>query len=179
MEYNEVKQLIKRVLKIALWVIGGVGAVCIIALTFAFVTLTIWYFAEKPSKNKFDRRIEWDYFWNKDKNGECIIDLAETMNFEWDSLMHLPPNEKGVFNEEWQKLKPEEIYSDCYRIYFFKDGNIVYYADWYWYPYDYHPGGVLFLTPKRKFTIYSHDAKFKAHKKGSNGDKFLYLEKIE
>ena len=36
------------------------------------------------TKNKTDYLVLWEWWWNKDSNGESIIDLAEVMPFEWD-----------------------------------------------------------------------------------------------
>ena len=121
MGYNEIKNISKKILKTTLWTVGIVGGVCIITLVFASITATVWYIENKPSKNKFDKHIEWEYFGEKDKNGECIIDLAETMNFEWDSLIHCHPtqemNMQGICSSEYTNIR------------FMRNGNVVYYAE--------------------------------------------------
>ena len=169
MGYNEIKKISKKILKVILWVAGIIGGICTIALVFAIITFVVWYIENKPSKNKFDRRIGWEYFWNKDKNGECIIDLAEVMPFEWDSLVFTSPSWR--FDTHYTKIT------------FMRNGNVVYYADWFPYPYEEHPGGVVFMHEGDMFTAYPHDAKFKAYKDDKSlfdsEGKFILLKKVE
>ncbi len=169
MENNEIKKMSKKILKVILWVAGIIGGICTIALVFAIITLVVWYIENKPSKNKFDRRIGWEYFWKKDKNGECIIDLAEVMPFEWDSLVFTSPSWR--FDTHYTKIT------------FMRNGNVVYYADWFPYPYEEHPGGVVFMHEGDMFTAYPHDAKFKAYKDDKSlfdsEGKFILLKKVE
>ena len=168
MGYNEIKKISKKILKVILWVAGIIGGICTIALVFAIITFVVWYIENKPSKNKFDRRIGWEYFWNKDKNGECIIDLAETMPFEWDSLVFTSPSSR--FDTHYTKIT------------FMRNGNVVYYADWFPYPYEEHPGGVVFMYEGDMLTAYPHDAKFKAYKDDKSlfdsEGKFILLKKV-
>ena len=167
MENNEIKKISKKILKVILWVAGIIGGICTIALVFAIITFVVWYIENKPSKNKFDRRIGWEYFWNKDNNGECIIDLAEVMPFEWDSLVFTSPSSR--FDTHYTKIT------------FMRNGNVVYYADWFPYPYEEHPGGVVFMHEGDMFTAYPHDAKFKAYKDTvyDYEDKFILLKQIK
>lgn len=169
MENNEIKKMSKKILKVILWAAGIIGGICTIALVFAIITFIVWYIENKPSKNKFDRRIEWEYFWNKDKNGECIIDLAEVMPFEWDSLVFTSPSSR--FDTHYTKIT------------FMRNGNVVYYADWFPYPYEEHPGGVVFMHEGDMLTAYPHDAKFKAYKDDKSlfdsEGKFILLKKVE
>ena len=169
MEYNEIKKISKKILKVILWVAGIIGGICTIALVFAIITFVVWYIENKPSKNKFDRRIGWEYFWNKDNNGECIIDFAEVMPFEWDSLVFTSPSWR--FDTHYTKIM------------FMRNGNVVYYADWFPYPYEEHPGGVVFMHKGDMFTAYPHDAKFKAYKDDKSlfdsEGKFILLKKVE
>ncbi|MBQ8270882.1 MAG: hypothetical protein IJZ22_06750 [Bacteroidaceae bacterium] len=161
-------KLIKRVMLISICVCSIAGVMYIAAIIF-------WYIYYQPSKNKFDRRIEWEYFWNKDKNGECIIDLAETMHFEWDSLIH--------YKSAFTPAKEGKCPSEYTNIMFMRNGNVVYYVDWFPYPYEEHPGGVVFMHEGDMLTVYPHDAKFKAYRKegyASDYDsKFIFLEKVE
>lgn len=43
-------------------------------------------------KNKTDYLILWEWWWNKDSNGESVIDLAEVMPFDWDYFVFYTPN---------------------------------------------------------------------------------------
>lgn len=169
MENNEIIRyvqktwkIIKRIILISIYICLTAGALYIGAIIF-------WYIYYQPSKNKFDRRIGWEYFWNKDKNGECIIDLAETMPFEWDSLVFTSPSSR--FDTHYTKIT------------FMRNGNVVYYADWFPYPYEEHPGGVVFMHEGDMFTAYPHDAKFKAYKDDKSlfdsEGKFILLKKVE
>ena len=174
MGYNEIKNISKKILKTTLWTAGIVGGIGIITLVFAIITFSVWYFENKPSKNKFDRHIEWEYFWEKDKNGECIIDLAETMNFEWDSLIHCHPT---------HEMKAQGICSSEYKnIRFMRNGNVVYYAEWHPYYSENAPGGIVFKYEGDILTVYPHDAKFKAYKDNSLDheyySKYIILEKV-
>lgn len=169
MEYNEIKKISKK--NTQSYTLGSRHhwGICTIALVFAIITFVVWYIENKPSKNKFDRRIGWEYFWNKDKNGECIIDLAEVMPFEWDSLVFTSPSSR--FDTHYTKIT------------FMRNGNVVYYADWFPYPYEEHPGGVVFMHEGDMFTAYPHDAKFKAYKDDKSlfdsEGKFILLKKVE
>lgn len=169
MENNEIIRyvqktwkIIKRIILISIYVCLTAGALYIGAIIF-------WYIYYQPSKNKFDRRIGWEYFWNKNKNGECIIDLAEVMPFEWDSLVFTSPSWR--FDTHYTKIT------------FMRNGNVVYYADWFPYPYEEHPGGVVFMHEGDMFTAYPHDAKFKAYKDDKSlfdsEGKFILLKKVE
>lgn len=64
-----------------------------------------------------------------------------------------------------------------------RNGNVVYYADWFPYPYEEHPGGVVFMHEGDMFTAYPHDAKFKAYKDDKSlfdsEGKFILLKKVE
>ena len=168
MKNDKIKQISKKILKATLWTAGIVGGIGIITLVFAIITFSVWYFENKPSKNKFDRHIEWEYFWEKDKNGECIIDLAETMNFEWDSLIYTSPSLR--FDTHYTKIR------------FMRNGNVVYYAEWFPYPYEENPGGVVFMHEGDMLTVYPHDAKFKAYKDKEalfdSERKLILLEKV-
>ena len=168
MGYNEIKNISKKILKATLWTAAIVGGIGIITLVFAIITFSVWYFENKPSKNKFDRHIEWEYFWEKDKNGECIIDLAETMNFEWDSLIYTSPSLR--FDTHYTKIR------------FMRNGNVVYYAEWFPDPYEENPGGVVFMHEGDMLTVYPHDAKFKAYKDKEalfdSERKLILLEKV-
>ncbi len=174
MENDKIKQISKKILKATLWTAGIVGGIGIITLVFASITATVWHIENKPSKNKFDKHIEWEYFWEKDKNGECIIDLAETMNFEWDSLIHCHPT---------HEMKAQGICSSEYtNIRFMQNGNVVYYAEWFPYPPEYSPGEVIFRYKGDMLTVYPNDAKFKAYKDKSLDheyySKYIILEKV-
>lgn len=161
-------KIIKRIILISIYICLTAGALYIGAIIF-------WYIYYQPSKNKFDRRIGWEYFWNKDKNGECIIDLAEVMPFEWDSLIHCKPT--------YELMVAGVCRSEYTNITFMRNGNVVYYADWFPYPYEEHPGGVVFMHEGDMFTAYPHDAKFKAYKDDKSlfdsEGKFILLKKVE
>ena len=175
MENDKIKQIarkgfhtLKQVVKISIYTCLIIGIMYIGLILF-------WFIYNQPSKNNFDRRIWWEYFWEKDKNGECIIDLAETMSFEWDSLVHCHPtqemNMQGICSSEYTNIR------------FMRNGNVVYYAEWFPYPPEYSPGEVIFRYKGDMLTVYPHDAKFKAYKDKSLDheyySKYIILEKVE
>lgn len=175
MDNDKIKQIarkgfhtLKQVVKISIYTCFIIGIMYIGLILF-------WYIYNQPSKNNFDRRIWWEYFWEKDKNGECIIDLAETMNFEWDSLIHCHPTHemkaRGICSSEYKNIR------------FMRNGNVVYYAEWFPYPPEYSPGEVIFRYKGDMLTVYPHDAKFKAYKDNRRDheyySKYIILEKVE
>lgn len=142
--------------------------------TFIFATLLLascillimygisYYISLQPSKNKFDRRIEWEYFWEKDKNGECIIDLAEIINMKWDSAKYTQTGNSDI-------------------LYFMRNERVVYYAEWIHPVSEERPGGVVFIDYEKIPTFYPHNAKFKAYKNmvRDDKDKYIYLKHIK
>ena len=133
-----------------------------------FVCFTIaYYIFMKPSKNKFDRLIEWKYFWEKNRNGECIIDLAEVIDIEWDSAEY--------YNEKYSSKDLTEI------LLFMHHGHVVYSAEWVPQEYENSPGGVIFVYDEEIPTFYPHNAKFKAYKDTvyDYEDKFILLKQIK
>lgn len=173
-EMNIVQRFVKRIL------IAIIAIPLVVVLLFVLF-IFLYYIFFTPSKNKFDRKIEWEYFWEKDENGECIIDLAEIMNFRWDSLCYysLAYDYKDITDDSGVYL-PE--YNDIgTRILFMRNGIVVYTAEWFPYPYEYDPGGVAFLIDENKKVFYPYDAKFRAFKQMRNNVredyKYIFLQK--
>lgn len=175
-EIDKCWRFTKRII-IVMMAIMAIMASLLVLLVF------IYYIYFTPSKNKFDRKIEWEYFWEKDKKGECVVDLAETMGFEWDSMCYYSSayEYRDIIDDLGTYLP---VYKDLgTRILFMRNGLVVYTAEWFPYPYEDDPGGAVFLINDAKKVFYPNDAKFRVFKQLRNnvsGDsKYLFLQKIE
>ena len=180
---NGIKQFAKKIRRVVLFILAIIAILATMAVVMLIAVLIISNEYSKPTKNYFDRCIEWEYFWEKDKNGECVIDLADFMDFEWDSLKYYSRNCNLEYIEQDLGCHLENYISSSCRIVFMKDGKVVKHIGWHTFPSYMDPGGVVFYTKKESFTAYPDNAKFKAFKfKGEeykNLDIYIYLEKIE
>ena len=71
--------------KIVKWILIAIATVFSTVIIFVFfMILEFVGIIEYNIKNKTDYLILWEWWWNKDSNGESIIDLAEVMPFDWD-----------------------------------------------------------------------------------------------
>jgi hypothetical protein len=155
----------------------------LIAVAALFSTVIIFVFLiflelvgiiEYNIKNKTDYLILWEWWWNKDSNGESIIDLAEVMPFDWDYfVVHNLGNEndKITVNGKSYSLLQDEIVS------FVKDDKVVFSEIWYKddYTYQYFIKGSVHFRGNCS-NVKKEDAKFRAKK---NEPGYLILEKIE
>lgn len=180
---NGIKQFTKKIRRVVLFILAIIAILATMAVVMLIAVLIISNEYSKPTKNYFDRCIEWEYFWEKDKNGECVIDLADFMGFEWDSLKYYSRNCDLEYIEQDLGCHLENYISSSCRIVFMKEGKVVKHIGWHTFPSYMDPGGVVFYTKKESFTAYPDNAKFKAFKfKGEeykNLDIYIYLEKIE
>ena len=125
-------------------------------------------------KNKTDYLVLWEWWWNQDRNGESVIDLAEIMPFEWDyfAVRRLgDEDDKITVNGKTYSLLQDEAVS------FIKDDKVVFSEVWYKDDYTYQyfiKGSVHFIGDCSH--VKKENAKFKA-KKNESG--YLMLEKIE
>jgi hypothetical protein len=125
-------------------------------------------------KNKTDYLILWEWWWNQDRNGESVIDLAKVMPFEWDyfAVRRLgDEDDKITVNGKTYSLLQDEAVS------FIKDDKVVFSEVWYKDDYTYQyfiKGSVHFIGDCSH--VKKENAKFKA-KKNESG--YLMLEKIE
>ena len=169
--------LVKKILKIIL----VFATVFTIFLAKLFITLYIvvgFGLGGFYIKNRIDYITEFQWWWNKNDDAECIIDLAEVMPFEWDYFV--------IYYHfyEYKKIKEELAIetdmgdlseSDSRRAMFIRNNKVVFYEDWYFHPsepqkYTVMPYDGNYLLVKKE------DAKFKAFK---NKRGYLILEKIE
>ena len=125
-------------------------------------------------KTETDYLIFWEWWWNKDNNGEGIIDLAEVMPFDWDyfAVRRLgDEDDKITVNGKTYSLLQDEAVS------FIKDDKVVFSEVWYKddYTYQYFIKGSVHFRGDFSY-VKKEDAKFKAKK---NEPGYLILEKIE
>ena len=125
-------------------------------------------------KNKTDYLILWEWWWNRDDNGESVIDLAKVMPFEWDyfAVRRLgDEDDKITVNGITYSLLQDEAVS------FIKDDKVVFSEVWYKddYTYQYFIKGSVHFKGDCSH-VKKENAKFKA-KKNESG--YLMLEKIE
>ena len=169
--------LVKKILKIIL----VFATVFTIFLAKFFITLYIvvgFALGGFYIKNRIDYITEFQWWWNKNDNGESIIDLAEVMPFDWDYFI--------IYYHfyEYKKIKEELAIetdmgelseSDSRRAMFIRNNKVVFYEDWYFHPsepqkYTVMPYDGNYLLVKKE------DAKFRAFK---DKEGYLILEKIE
>ena len=125
-------------------------------------------------KTETDYLIFWEWWWNKDNNGEGIIDLAEVMPFDWDyfAVRRLgDEDDKITVNGKTYSLLQDEAVS------FIKDDKVVFSEVWYKddYTYQYFIKGSVHFKGDCSH-VKKENAKFKAKK---NEPGYLILEKIE
>ncbi len=166
MELNkQLKKYIKRIL------------IVFFALSFIFCVLVIVAFLYLMGainiKNKTDYIVLWEWWWNKDNNGESIIDMAKVMPFDWDYFVVRNlgnEDDKITVNGKTYSLLQDEAVS------FIKDDKVVFSEVWYKddYTYQYFIKGSVHF--RGSITVNKEDAKFKA-KKNELG--YLILKKIE
>ena len=152
--------------KIVKWILIAIATVFSTVIIFVFfMILEFVGIIEYNIKNKTDYLILWEWWWNKDSNGESIIDLAEVMPFDWDYFI--------IYYHfyEYKKIKEELAIetdmgelseSDSRRAMFIRNNKVVFYEDWYFHPsepqkYTVMPYDGNYLLVKKE------DAKFKAH----------------
>ena len=166
MELNkQLKKYIKRIL------------IAFATLSFVFCVLAIVAFLYLMGainiKNKTDYLVLWEWWWNKDSNGESIIDLAEVMPFDWDYFVvrNLGGENEITVNGVSYSLLQDEAVS------FIKNEKVVFSEVWYKddYTYQYFIKGSVHFSGNCS-CVKKEDAKFKAKK---NEPGYLILEKIE
>lgn len=167
MELNkQLKKYIKRIL------------IVFFALSFIFCVLVIVAFLYLMGviniKNKTDYIVLWEWWWNKDNNGESIIDMAKVMPFDWDYFVVRKlgnEDDKITVNGKTYSLLQDEAVS------FIKDGKVVFSEVWYKddYTYQYFIKGSVHFRGNCSY-VKKEDAKFKAKK---NEPGYLILKKIE
>ena len=161
--------------KIVKWILIAIATVFSTVIIFVFlIFLDLVGIIEYNIKNKTDYLILWEWWWNKDSNGESIIDLAEVMPFDWDYfVVHNLGNEndKITVNGKSYSLLQDEIVS------FVKDDKVVFSEIWYKddYTYQYFIKGSVHFRGNCS-NVKKEDAKFRAKK---NEPGYLILEKIE
>ena len=161
--------------KIVKWTLIAVATLFSTVIIFVvFMFLEYVGIIEYNIKNKTDYLILWEWWWNKDCNGESIIDLAEVMPFEWDYFVVRNlgnENDKITVNGKSYSLLQDEIVS------FVKDDKVVFSEIWYKddYTYQYFIKGSVHFRGNCS-NVKKEDAKFRAKK---NEPGYLILEKIE
>ncbi len=168
---------VKKILKIIL-LFATVFTIFLVKFFIALCIVTGFALGEFYIKNRIDYIAEFQWWWNKNDNGECVIDLAEVMPFEWDYFVMYH------YSYSYKKIKDELAIetdlcdlSDCdsRRIMFIRNNRVVFYEDRYFHPsepqkYTVMPYDGNYLLVKKD------DAKFRAFK---DEEGYLWLEKIE
>ena len=169
-------RLLKKIIRRVLIAFATLFSTVVIFIVIMFLELV--GVVEFNIKNKTDYLILWEWWWNKDSNGESVIDLAEVMPFDWDYFIIY------YHSYEYKKIKEELAIetdmgelseSDSRRAMFIRNNKVVFYEDWYFHPsepqkYTVMPYDGNYLLVKKE------DAKFKAFK---DKEGYLWLEKIE
>ena len=170
---NEIKEFAKKARKLIVVVLATIAILATMAIVMLIAVLINMENFASPQKKYFDRCIEWEYFWKKDKNGECVIDLAEVMPFDWDYFVvrNLGGENEITVNGVSYSLLQDEAVS------FIKDDKVVFSEVWYKddYTYQYFIKGSVHFRGNCS-CVKKEDAKFKAKK---NEPGYLILEKIE
>ncbi len=116
------------------------------------------------NRNDIDNIISNEYE-KCDSKTNCIVDLAVSMNFEWDTMCYY----SGAYSlEEINQdlgfdLKQFTDIGD--RVIFLSKGNIVYQKEWF--PNPSEPKiGTVFKTDLKKFRVSKLDARFRINKEG-------------
>ena len=167
--------------KIVKWTLIAVATLFSTVIIFVvFMFLEYVGIIEYNIKNKTDYLILWEWWWNKDSNGESIIDLAEVMPFDWDYFVFYTPNcdiENIMRELDVEADECFEVVLDK-EIVFIKNRKVVYHDAWHK-KLDIHgylyPEGLVFFAGDCFYTN-KENAKFKAKK---NEPGYLILEKIE
>lgn len=172
----KINKTVKRIL-IAFLALSSIFYVLVI-----FIFLSLVGFIDINIKNKTDYLILWEWWWNRDDNGESVIDLAKVMPFEWDYFVKYskPYNLEDIKKE--YNIETDDMYdiSDLeLRVMFIHDNKVVFYEDWSWegHPYVYPKGAALFAD--KYLVVKKEDAKFRAKKETYDEDYTLWLRKIE
>lgn len=160
------------------WILITIATLISIIFVFVFYMLLEYVgVIDINTKNNTDYLVFWEWWWNKDSNGESIIDLAEVMPFEWDYFVRYSTSDNL---EEIRRLNIEtDIYEfSCHKIrmMFVRDSKVVFDEIWSWelHP-DIYPKGAVYFKVK-ELIVKKENAKFKASK---DKDGNLWLEKIE
>ena len=159
--------------KIVKWILIAVAAL-LLAFVILVVSMYLYSMGVINIKNETDYLILWEWWWNKDSNGESVIDLAEVMPFDWDYFVVRNlgnENDKITVNGKSYSLLQDEIVS------FVKDDKVVFSEIWYKddYTYQYFIKGSVHFRGDC-YNVKKEDAKFRAKK---NEPGYLILEKIE
>ena len=164
-------RLLKKIIRRVLIAFATLFSTVVIFIVIMFLELV--GVVEFNIKNKTDYLILWEWWWNKDSNGESIIDLAEVMPFDWDYFVvrNLGGENEITVNGVSYSLLQDEAVS------FIKNEKVVFSEVWYKddYTYQYFIKGSVHFSGNCS-CVKKEDAKFKAKK---NEPGYLILEKIE
>ena len=106
-------------------------------------------------------------------NATCVIDFAERMNFEWDTMcFYSGANSLEDINKDLGfELKEYTDIGD--RVIFLKNNKVVYQKEWFPNPSE-PTEGIIFETNNNKLRVSKSNSKFKIRKE----NKTFYLEKL-
>ena len=165
-------RLLKKIIRRVLIAFATLFLTVVIFIVIMFLQL-VGIVEEFNIKNKTDYLILWEWWWNKDSNGESIIDVAEVMPFDWDYFVvrNLGGENEITVNGVSYSLLQDEAVS------FIKNEKVVFSEVWYKddYTYQYFIKGSVHFSGNCS-CVKKENAKFKAKK---NEPGYLILEKIE
>ena len=169
----EINKVFKRVLIAFFALLYAFGTFVTCEILYAIGVINI--------KTETDYLILWEWWWNRDDNGESVIDFAKIMPFEWDYFVVCDSDcdVKNIERELSVESRLSEIKADR-KIVFIKNNKVVFSEVWYkqynvLHNIHIYPKGIIYFTDSC-FYVNKDDAKFKA-KKNEKGN--LMLDRIE
>ena len=169
----EINKVFKRVLIAFFALLYALGTFITFEMLYALGVINI--------KTETDYLVLWEWWWNRDENGESVIDFAEIMPFEWDYLIVCDSDcdVTSIERELSVEGRLSEIKADK-KIVFIKNNKVVFSEVWYMeydllHNRDIYPKGIIAFNDNCFYTS-KDDAKFKAIK-NANGN--LMLDRIE
>lgn len=138
-----------------------------------FILSLLLLFSACSNLNDFDNIIEREFDKCSKQSSNCVLDLSNIMNFEWDTMYYFSRANSLEEINEYISFNYEQFVDIGDRVIFLKNKKVVYHQDWFPNPSD-EPVGVIFDTDLKVFKVDKSNAKFKAEKKGN----LLYLKKL-
>jgi hypothetical protein len=133
----------------------------------AWIILILALAGCSPQPNSLDRKV-FKAYRQCERQSNYVIDFATLLPYDWDTLYY--------FSGKWELddiIDTLEIplnaisYSDVGpKVFFMRQGHVVYQTGWFPYPPDRCPKHIYFDTKDNEFAVAKYDAKFKVAKEG-------------